>query len=267
MRKFFGKYRGKVSAVADPLNLGRIRVQVPSVFGAERNSWALPSVPYAGKDIGFFTVPPVGSNIWVEFEEGNPDYPIWSGCFWGKDELPQYAKVEQQDKVQVFRTHGMTLTLSNLENKKGLTIEVESPTVERKLKMIFNAEGIEINNKDETTIKIKADIIELKNRANSTVTLTADTIQLKESSTETKLTATTIDLICNPATVKLSSASGIELNNSPASTKLNSTGIELSVAAPSVKLTPAQIELSNAAANIKLSPVTVNVNNGALEVI
>jgi len=267
MPVLFGKYRGKVAANKDPLNLGRIQVQVPAVYGEGRQSWALPCTPYAGKDIGWFAIPPVGANIWVEFEGGDPDYPIWSGCFWGENELPQNARVEEPHKVQVFRTEGITLTLSNLGDNKGVTLEVETPVVERKLKMIFNADGIELNNKDETTIKITADIIELKNKASSTITIAADSIQQKESSIETKLTATTIDLLCSPATITLSVNSGIELNNSPANAKLNTTGIILSTTVPTVTLTPAQIELSNTAANIKLSPITVNVNNGALEVI
>ncbi|MBW4441962.1 MAG: hypothetical protein KME10_12135 [Plectolyngbya sp. WJT66-NPBG17] len=267
MAKFFGKYRGKVAGVKDPLHLGRIQVQVASIFGEGRLSWAMPCVPYAGKDVGLFTVPHVGSNIWVEFEGGDVDYPIWSGCFWGQDELPQALKVDERDKIQMFRTEGMTVTFNNQGENKGITIVVEHPTVERKLKMIFDANGIEINNKDETTIKIMADMIELKNRDNSTVTITVDTIDLKQSSVETKLTASTIDLTCNPATLKLSTSSGIELNNSPANAKFSSTGIELATAAASTKVTPAQIEMSNGAANIKLLPIAVNINNGALEVI
>jgi hypothetical protein len=266
-RQFFGKYRGKVTSVKDELYLGRIQIEVPAILGTGKLSWAMPCVPYAGVDIGLFTVPPVGSNIWVEFEGGDPDYPIWSGCFWGEGELPKVAKVEKPDQVQVFRTHGITFTLSNLGENKGLSIEVESPVVERKLKMVFNKDGIEINNKDETTIKVKADIIELKNKANSTVTITANNIELKESSVKVNLTESAIDLICNPATIKLSSSSSIELNNSPANAKFSSSGIELSATSPVVKITPSQIELNNGAADVKLSPVSVNVNNGALEVI
>lgn len=267
-RQVFGKYRGKVVVNKDPLHLGRVQVSVPAIYGSGQQSWALPCSPYAGADIGFFAIPPVGSNIWVEFEGGDPDYPIWTGCFWGEDQLPALAKVEDPDKVQVFRTpYGITCTLSNLGENKGITLVVDTPTVERKLKLVFNADGIELNNKDETTIKIMADKIELKNKANSTITITASDIQHKESSVEVKLTGSSIDLICNPATLKLATASGIELNNAPANAKFNSSGIELSATVPSVKLTPAQIELSNTAANVKLSPISVNVNNGALEVI
>lgn len=268
MPTFFGKYRGKVVVNKDPLHLGRIQVEVPAIFGTGKASWAMPCSPYAGQDFGWFAIPTVASNVWVEFEGGDPDYPIWTGCFWGADQLPTDAKVEEPDKVQVLRTpYGVTMTISNLGENKGLTIVVETPTVERKLKMVFNADGIEINNKDETTIKIKADIIELKNKANSTITITASNIEQKQTSVTTNLTSNTIDLICNPATIKLAAASGIELNNAPANAKLNSSGIELSATVPKIAITPAQIELSNTAANIKLLPVAVNVNNGALEVI
>lgn len=268
MPQFFGKYRGQVVSNKDPQHLGRIQVKVPAIYGSGQASWAMPCTPYAGKDLGWFAIPPVGSNIWVEFEGGDPDYPIWAGGFWGEDQLPQAAKVEEPDKVQVFKTpYGITLTLSNAGDNKGLTIVVDTPTVERKLKMVFNADGIELNNKDETTIKIKADVIEIKNKANSTITITASNIEQKQTSVTTNLTSNAIDLTCNPATIKLAAASGIELSNAPANAKLSSSGIELSATVPKITLTPAQIQLNNTASDIKLLPVGVNVNNGALEVI
>lgn len=267
MKQYLGKYRGKVFANVDPLHLGRIQVQVASVFGSENQAWALPCTPYAGEDVGFFAIPPVGSNIWVEFEQGDPDYPIWSGCFWGENQLPKNARVDEPVKVQVFRVLGITLTWSNLGDNKGVTLEVQNPVVDRPLKMVFNADGIELNNNNETTIKIQADKIELKNRANSTVTMTAEDIELKQSAITVKLNATSIELNCAPAKIALSTSSGIELSNAPASAKFSASGVEIGSAAAGIKVSPASIELSNAAASIKLSPATVNVNNGALEVI
>lgn len=267
MPQFFGKYRGKVSANVDPLHLGRIQVEVPAIFGDDRLAWALPCTPYAGSDVGFFAIPPVATNIWVEFEQGDPDYPIWSGCFWGENQLPQNARVDEPVEVQVFRVAGITMTWSNLGDNKGVTLEVQNPVVDRPLKMVFNADGIELNNNDETTIKIQADTIELKNRTSSTVTITADSIELKESAITVKLTASSIELDCMPAKIALSTASGIELSNAPASAKFSASGIELGATSASVKVSPATIELSNAAANIKLSPISVSINNGALEVI
>ena len=80
--KFFGKYRGIVLDNIDPLQTGRLMVQVPDVTGILPSSWAMPCLPFAGIQSGFYAVPEIGSTVWVEFEQGNPDYPIWTGCFW-----------------------------------------------------------------------------------------------------------------------------------------------------------------------------------------
>jgi uncharacterized protein involved in type VI secretion and phage assembly len=83
MTQFFGKYRGKVKNNVDPMQQGRIHVSVPAVLGEGSLSWAMPCVPYAGSQVGFFAIPPVDANVWVEFG-GDPDAPIWSGCFWAR---------------------------------------------------------------------------------------------------------------------------------------------------------------------------------------
>lgn len=80
---FYGKYRGLVTENVDPMQIGRIQAQVPDVLGEIPSSWALPCVPAAGVQAGFFIVPPIGSQVWIEFEQGDPDFPIWTGGFWG----------------------------------------------------------------------------------------------------------------------------------------------------------------------------------------
>ena len=82
-KRFFGKYRGLVIENLDPLQIGRILAQVPDVLGEAPSSWALPCIPAAGIQAGCFIVPPIGSQVWVEFEQGDPDFPIWTGGFWG----------------------------------------------------------------------------------------------------------------------------------------------------------------------------------------
>ena len=84
--RFYGKYRGKVVDNQDKAFRGRLKVSVPGVM-YEETLWALPCVPYAAKGVGFFAMPPVGALVWVEFEGGNPCYPIWAGCFWAKGDL------------------------------------------------------------------------------------------------------------------------------------------------------------------------------------
>jgi hypothetical protein len=85
-QKFFGKYRGTVVNNIDPLNVGRLLVEVPDVLSLVPSSWAVPCVPLAGPTgppMGVYMVPPIGAGVWIEFEKGDPDYPIWVGCRWG----------------------------------------------------------------------------------------------------------------------------------------------------------------------------------------
>ena len=82
-QRFYGKYRGLVVQNIDPEQIGRVMVQVPDVLGESLSSWAMPCVPAAGIQAGTFIVPPMGSQVWVEFEQGDPTRPIWTGGFWG----------------------------------------------------------------------------------------------------------------------------------------------------------------------------------------
>jgi uncharacterized protein involved in type VI secretion and phage assembly len=88
----YGKYRGTVINNVDPLQSGRIQAMVPDVAGFIPGTWAMPCLPMAGINCGVFTVPMIGSGVWIEFERGNPDYPIWTGGFWGSAaEVPALA--------------------------------------------------------------------------------------------------------------------------------------------------------------------------------
>jgi len=90
--RYYGKYRGTVVNNVDPMNTGRIQSQVPDVFGTTPSSWAMPCLPLGGPQTGMFTIPPVGAGVWMEFEQGNPDNPIWTGCWWGSAaEVPALA--------------------------------------------------------------------------------------------------------------------------------------------------------------------------------
>jgi hypothetical protein len=159
--EYFAKYRGKVENNLDPMQQGRVQVSVPAVLGDGTLSWAMPSVPYAGPGVGFFAIPPVGANIWVEFEGGDPDYPIWSGCFWGIGEVPALPAIAE---MKVLKTDGITLTLSDLPGAGGFTLEVGPPVVPMPLKLVFNASGIEITN-GGASVKLSPVSVSLNNGA------------------------------------------------------------------------------------------------------
>jgi len=102
--RHYGKYRGTVADNQDATNRGRLKVTVPAVLDT-LEVWAMPCIPYAGKGVGFLALPPTGSGVWVEFEGGDPSFPIWTGCFWADGEAPENAnpaiKIWKTDSLQV----------------------------------------------------------------------------------------------------------------------------------------------------------------------
>lgn len=91
--RFYGKYRGTVLNNIDPMQQGRIQAIVPDVGALLPSSWAMPCLPLAGINTGIFTVPPIGAGVWIEFEKGDADYPVWVGGFWGSAaELPALSR-------------------------------------------------------------------------------------------------------------------------------------------------------------------------------
>jgi len=143
MSQFFGKYRGRVENNIDPQGQGRVQVSCPAVLGEGSLSWAMPCAPYGGSGVGLFAVPPVGANVWVEFEAGNPDYPIWSGCFWGLGESPATPPLPF---VKIFKTDGLTLKLDDTPGAGGFTLEASPPAVPTPMTLKMTAAGIEITN-------------------------------------------------------------------------------------------------------------------------
>jgi hypothetical protein len=91
-KKYYGKYRATVLNNVDPMQIGRIQATVPDVSAVLPTSWAMPCVPIANKQAGVFVVPQIGDGVWIEFEHGDPDYPIWVGGYWGSvAEVPAFS--------------------------------------------------------------------------------------------------------------------------------------------------------------------------------
>jgi uncharacterized protein involved in type VI secretion and phage assembly len=143
--RFYGKYRGMVLNNIDPMQMGRLQVQVPDVTGLAPASWAMPCAPVAGIQNGLFALPAIGSGVWVEFEQGSVDYPIWVGCFWGSGaEVPALARLTPP---------GVSAITLQTQLQNGLTVsDVPGPSGGIMLKsatgatLIVNDTGIYIQN-------------------------------------------------------------------------------------------------------------------------
>jgi uncharacterized protein involved in type VI secretion and phage assembly len=163
-QKYYGKYRGVVLNNVDPLQIGRLMVQVPDVTGLAPSSWAMPCVPVAGIQNGMVALPIIGSGVWVEFEQGDPDYPIWTGCFWGSAaEIPALALTVPP------AVPGITLQ-TPLQN--GITVnDVPGPTGGIMLKsttgatIIVNDTGIYIQNGKGASLIMTGPTVTINNGA------------------------------------------------------------------------------------------------------
>jgi uncharacterized protein involved in type VI secretion and phage assembly len=158
IQRYYGMYRATCVNNIDPQQQGRIQVIVPDVSSVIPTSWAMPCFPVSGIQNGVFTVPPIGAGVWVEFEQGDPDYPIWVGGYYAPADVPAMARAVPpglsgftfqttlQNGITVSDTPGPTggillktttgamISVSDIgitiSNGKGATISLVGPTVD-----------------------------------------------------------------------------------------------------------------------------------------
>jgi len=162
--KYFGKYRGMVINNIDPEQRGRLLVQIPDVLGLGTSSWAMPCVPVAGPQMGTYVIPSIGAGVWVEFEGGDPDYPIWTGGFWGSvAEVPALALAGlPASPSMVLQTTGQnTVAISDLPGPTG-GIMLKSTTG---ASIIVNDTGIYIQNGRGASIIMTGPTVTINNGA------------------------------------------------------------------------------------------------------
>jgi uncharacterized protein involved in type VI secretion and phage assembly len=189
-RCFYGKYRGFVVENADPEQLGRLKVKVPSVLGNDIvTGWAMPCVPYGGDaNQGMLFIPEVDAGVWVEFEEGDLDFPIWVGTFWSKPggnsevPFPNQPDGSEDSAVQDPPTRKIIKTL------KGHTIQFEDGDGEPHIVIsdgqsenyiVFEQQGISITNK-QNLIKLTEEGIVIQDANSNTFTQDSNGIVIQD---------------------------------------------------------------------------------------
>jgi uncharacterized protein involved in type VI secretion and phage assembly len=190
--RYYGKYRAFVVDNADPENRGRLRLRIPSVLGNDIVSgWALPCAPYGGAaNQGFFFIPEADAGVWVEFEEGNLDYPIWVGTFWskpgGESEVPKPNDPDgtEQGSVQDPPTRKTIKTLKGhtiqLEDKDGeemvIILEAENNNV-----ITLDKDGIKIQDKNSNKITLDSSGIKTEDKNGNAITMDSSSVTIKSA--------------------------------------------------------------------------------------
>lgn len=164
--KLFGKYRGIVLNNIDPMQIGRLMVQVPDASNILPSTWAMPCVPFAGIQSGMFAVPPIGSGVWIEFEQGNTDYPIWTGCFWGSAAEPPALALAAPPGLQ-------QIVLQSVGQNTFMLSDVPGPTG-----------GILLKSTTGALIAINELGITISNGQGASIVMTGPTITVNEGALE-----------------------------------------------------------------------------------
>jgi uncharacterized protein involved in type VI secretion and phage assembly len=158
---YYGKFRGVVTDNKDPLFTGRVRAKVPDVLGDEESGWATACMPFAGSGAGFFAIPDVGAGVWIEFEHGDPDYPICTGCWWGSPaDPPSEALVPPYQKVVIKSVGGNIVILDDTPGIGGITLQTATGQ-----KIALTALGIEIDDGQGGAIKMLGPQVSINNGA------------------------------------------------------------------------------------------------------
>lgn len=158
-RKFYGKYRGRVAVNFDPFNMARIRATVADVSNSALTNWALPSLPWCGPGMGMVCIPPIGAAVWIEFEQGDPDYPVWSGCYWETpSEVPASAKSVLPAMGITFQTLGQNVMQLS---ETGILLKTKLGTVEVRDDQVTIKHGNAEVQLQAVMVKINKDALEI----------------------------------------------------------------------------------------------------------
>lgn len=265
---YYGKYRGIVVDNADPEQLGRLKVKVPSVLGNEVvTGWATPCVPYGGEmNQGTLFIPEVDAGVWIEFEEGDLEFPIWVGTYWskpgGESELPKPNDPDgtEQDSVQDPPTRKIIKTV------KGHTIQFEDNDGEEMVTIVeatnqnvitMDQDGIVIHEgQNSHEVKMDADGVNITDGANSH--------EVKMDSSGVTVTDGT-----NFHEIKMD-GSGVAISDgtNQHSVTLSGSGISIEVVSGAkVELTPAGVVIDAGPGMVEVKGLLVKLGAGALPVI
>jgi hypothetical protein len=238
-----GRYRARVAENEDPLGLGRLQLRCADVPGLAAG-WAVPAVPYAGKGVGFYVIPPKEASVWLEFEGGDPACPVWSGCFWATGEVPLGPA---HPVKKVWKTASGTLSVDDTEKTGGMLLKMDGPAASESMSVAIGPDSIVLS------------------CPQGTVTMTRSSIELTVPQAVVTLDAGTIKLTVPGSTVTIT-AEAVKAENGAGSSIVTANSAKLAVGPASVALSPESVEASMPASSVQLTAGSVSVKGAAVSV-
>lgn len=159
LNTYYGKYRGSVVNNVDPLGQGRLLLLVTDVYGLATSPWAMPCLPFTGKQMGMWALPQINAGVWVEFEQGDPQRPIWTGCWYGPGEAPAVASATSPPLsnfvVQTASQHQFVIS-DNPGPAGGILLKTASGAM-----ISITDLGITISNGQGAEIKLLGSVVDI----------------------------------------------------------------------------------------------------------
>ena len=204
-------YRGIVVDNNDPQGKGRVKIRIPQIYGVSTDDvsfvatpnipWATCAVLPAGNDSGSFLPPNIGDTVFVTFEGGQSNYPIYFGGIYTlrRDDNEdvekavgsynvfnnQYVAVDKDDLPQEVKSGTERVLYKSL---KGATIYIDDRDGGECIKIIDQSgQSIIMENLSKETLKRRgSDVgknpssqIVLTNTSGDSITLSRGKIHLK----------------------------------------------------------------------------------------
>lgn len=160
--EFFGVYYGTYRAVVvdnnDPTKQGKLKIRCDIVHGdATCEVWAWPVSPWASSDCGMWVIPDKGDSIYVMFDHGRADAPLWFGGWWGSNEPTEDMTLK---KVVLATKEGMKVVLDRenqtvlVEQSIGNSVFISDEVMELKHagKILVEGEDISVHSMGTTEV-------------------------------------------------------------------------------------------------------------------
>ena len=161
----------KVTDNNDPENLGRIKVALawdPSV-----NIWIRMMVPYAGKDRGWLTIPEIGDEVLIAYEQGSPDLPVVLGAMYNGKDVPSADTAQDDSNVKGFSTRaGHKILFNDKDGEEDISIIAMDGTM-----VILSAAESSVTIETSGDITLKGNNITIK--ADQKITLDGSELEIK----------------------------------------------------------------------------------------
>lgn len=205
-QRYYGKYAGLVTDNAAPRlgsHRGEVKVKVPGILEETPDGNSHQPIEVLATPAflpGFFFVPEIGAQVWVEFVAGDINYPIWTGVWYPASGAPkatdpslptQPGSAPTLDQKVLRTRSGQVIQLDDTSGSEQLVIKDEK----NGNSITLGSSGITIADAtNENAITLDAGGITLKSGDSNQIIVSSSEIRLETAGVTVKIDTTKMDV-------------------------------------------------------------------------